>query len=99
MDFVYLETAFSHHHYNTVHFASPDKRSCKNESSCSIVIIPVDLLVHHPPISSIFSIRVISGAKSTPDLNKLLERKQAGCKRRIRGEVSSHDRPVFALFQ
>ncbi|CAF3721714.1 unnamed protein product [Adineta steineri] len=30
------------------------------------------------PLSSIFSTRVISGAKSTPDLNKLLERKQAG---------------------
>jgi len=31
-----------------------------------------------PAISSIFSTRVINGAKSTPDLNKLLERKQAG---------------------
>ena len=36
------------------------------------------LLANHPPIASIFSTRVISGAKSTPDLNKLLERKQAG---------------------
>lgn len=35
--------------------------------------------VHYVPLTSIFSTRVISGAKSTPDLNKLLERKQAGC--------------------
>ena len=35
-------------------------------------------LVNYPPLTSIFSTRVISGAKSTPDLNKLLERKQAG---------------------
>jgi hypothetical protein len=32
----------------------------------------------YTPLTSIFSTRVISGAKSTPDLNKLLERKQAG---------------------
>ncbi|CAF2982600.1 unnamed protein product [Rotaria socialis] len=30
------------------------------------------------PLTSIFSTKVITGAKSTPDLNKLLERKQAG---------------------
>ncbi|CAF0985676.1 unnamed protein product, partial [Didymodactylos carnosus] len=30
------------------------------------------------PVTSLFSTRVISGAKSTPDLNKILERKQAG---------------------
>ncbi len=35
-------------------------------------------LVNYTPLTSIFSTRVISGAKSTPDLNKLLERKQAG---------------------
>jgi hypothetical protein len=34
--------------------------------------------VHYVPLTSIFSTRVITGAKSTPDLNKLLERKQAG---------------------
>ncbi len=33
---------------------------------------------NYVPLSSIFSTRVISGAKSTPDLNKLLERKEAG---------------------
>jgi hypothetical protein len=33
---------------------------------------------NYTPLTSIFSTRVISGAKSTPDLNKLLERKQAG---------------------
>jgi hypothetical protein len=36
------------------------------------------ILAHYVPLSSIFSTRVISGAKSTPDLDKLLERKQAG---------------------
>jgi hypothetical protein len=35
-------------------------------------------LVNYVPLTSIFSTRVITGAKSTPDLNKLLERKQAG---------------------
>ncbi|CAM4743211.1 unnamed protein product [Rotaria magnacalcarata] len=30
------------------------------------------------PLTSIFSTKVITGGKSTPDLNKLLERKQAG---------------------
>lgn len=40
--------------------------------------IYIFLLVHYTPLTSIFSTRVISGAKSTPDLNKLLERKQAG---------------------
>ncbi|CAF1431272.1 unnamed protein product [Rotaria magnacalcarata] len=34
--------------------------------------------LHYVPLTSIFSTRVITGAKSTPDLNKLLERKQAG---------------------
>ncbi|CAF4265508.1 unnamed protein product, partial [Rotaria sp. Silwood2] len=33
---------------------------------------------NYVPLTSIFSTRVITGAKSTPDLNKLLERKQAG---------------------
>jgi len=33
---------------------------------------------HYVPLTSLFSTRVITGAKSTPDLNKLLERKQAG---------------------
>ena len=33
---------------------------------------------NHPPLTSIFSTRVISGAKSTPELNKLLEHKHAG---------------------
>jgi hypothetical protein len=36
------------------------------------------LSVHYAPLTSIFSTKVISGAKSTPDLNKLLERKHAG---------------------
>ncbi|CAF1051721.1 unnamed protein product [Adineta ricciae] len=35
-------------------------------------------ILNYVPLTSIFSTRVISGAKSTPDLNKLLERKQAG---------------------
>ncbi|CAF0737959.1 unnamed protein product [Adineta steineri] len=35
-------------------------------------------IFNYAPLTSIFSTRVISGAKSTPDLNKLLERKQAG---------------------
>jgi hypothetical protein len=35
-------------------------------------------IYNYTPLTSIFSTRVISGAKSTPDLNKLLERKQAG---------------------
>ncbi|CAF4062380.1 unnamed protein product [Rotaria sp. Silwood2] len=34
---------------------------------------------NYVPLTSIFSTKVITGAKSTPDLNTLLERKQAGC--------------------
>lgn len=37
-----------------------------------------DTLANYVPLTSIFSTRVITGAKSTPDLNKLLARKQAG---------------------
>ena len=34
--------------------------------------------MHYVPLTSIFSTRVISGAKSTSDLDTLLERRQAG---------------------
>ncbi|CAF0929451.1 unnamed protein product, partial [Didymodactylos carnosus] len=37
---------------------------------------PEDRYQHYVPLTSLFSTRVICGAKSTPDLNKLLERKQ-----------------------
>ncbi|CAF4662214.1 unnamed protein product, partial [Rotaria socialis] len=44
------------------------------------------------PLTSIFSTKVITGAKSTPDLNKLLERKQAGCM--YTSNFISHRTPV-----
>ncbi|CAF5179419.1 unnamed protein product [Rotaria magnacalcarata] len=44
------------------------------------------------PLTSIFSTKVITGGKSTPDLNKLLERKQAGCM--YTSNFISHRTPV-----
>ncbi|CAF1130177.1 unnamed protein product, partial [Rotaria sordida] len=41
-------------------------------------VLPDKRKFNYVPLTSIFSTRVITGAKSTPDLNKLLERKQAG---------------------
>ncbi|CAF1164848.1 unnamed protein product [Adineta ricciae] len=60
---LYKISLLPHSYYNTIHGASPDKHIFS---------------ANYPPLTSIFSTRVISGAKSTPELNKLLEHKHAG---------------------
>jgi len=73
-----LESILTHNYYNTIHGASPDKKNRKQTLLSYSSIQSFIFLVRFSPLTSIFSTRVISGAKSTPDLNVLLERKQAG---------------------